>query len=49
MPIRFGPSTLEKSRLQTVDPGTSVSEALDGFVMGLYTDAFNAVLSFINR
>ncbi|XP_070204311.1 unconventional myosin-XVIIIa-like isoform X2 [Littorina saxatilis] len=43
------PAGLDKSGLQTADANTSVTEALEAFVVGLYTDAFNAVVSLINR
>ena len=40
---------MDKSGYQTVDANTSVTEALEAFVIGLYSDAFNAVVSLINR
>ena len=31
------------------DPHTTAMEALEGFVVGLYSDCFNAIVSLINR
>ncbi|XP_076453173.1 unconventional myosin-XVIIIa-like [Babylonia areolata] len=43
------PGGMDKAGYQTVDAYTSVTEALEAFVIGLYSDAFNAVVSLINR
>ena len=40
---------MDKAGYQTADANTSVTEALEAFVIGLYSDAFNAVVSLINR
>lgn len=42
-------SGMEKAGYHTADASTSVTEALEAFVIGLYSDVFNVVISLINR
>ncbi|XP_025090259.1 unconventional myosin-XVIIIa-like isoform X3 [Pomacea canaliculata] len=42
-------SALDKTGYHAADTNTSVTEALEAFLVGLYSDVLNAVVSLINR